>query len=72
MDKWFHVITDLQRDMGLREIALKIGTSTTTLWRYKAGLSEPRYTEGQKLLALHASICSKYGTPPIAQLACGS
>ena len=72
MEKWFYIITDLERDMSLREIAIKIGTSTTTVWRYKSGMSEPRYSEGQKLLALHASNLSKYGTPPIALFVCGS
>jgi transcriptional regulator with XRE-family HTH domain len=72
MEKWFFIIASIERGMSLREIAIKIGTSKSSVHRYKSGLSEPRYSEGQKLLAIHASICSKYGTDTSAELACDS
>jgi len=65
-DYWFRIITELEQHMGLREIAEKVGTSTTSLFRIKAGEYEPRHSAGERLIALHRMrICSIGGTPPV-------
>jgi len=62
-DYWFRVIVDLERrGLSLRCIAAKTGTSKSALGRYKEGITEPRYSEGMRLIALSKLICPEYGT----------
>lgn len=70
---WFRIIVELEKSIPLRTIASKTGSSITALCRYKTGVNEPRYSVGQKLLALHkyretlTVICSDNGLPPEAE-----
>ena len=50
---WFRIITELERGMSLLDIAAKVGCSDSSLCRYKAGVGEPRYSVGHRLIALH-------------------
>jgi len=62
-DYWFHIITDLERQMSLLDIATKVGCSDSSLCRYKAGIGEPRFSVGNRLIALHR-IYPARGMPP--------
>lgn len=55
-DYWFRVITDLEAIMSLDCMGKKVGCSDSSLCRYKAGLQEPRWSVGNRLISLHRAI----------------
>ena len=68
MTDWFKIITDLERagisntELGRRCRPRKKpeqGRDRNTIHKWKMGYSEPPYSEGQQILAIHASFVSK-------------
>lgn len=64
---WFRIISELEAHLSLNQIAQKVGTSDSSLVRYKAGMGEPRFSVGNKLIGLHRLLTVIYpanGMPP--------
>ncbi|TDB26701.1 hypothetical protein ATCM_02995 [Stenotrophomonas sp. ATCM1_4] len=56
---WFQVLVDLGRcGVPASSAAAAIGISKTTVWGWKQG-AEPKFADGEKLVALWAGITGK-------------
>lgn len=56
---WFRVLADLQRcRLHTRAVARRLGVGKTTVHGWKSG-SEPRHSDGERLIALWCHATSK-------------
>jgi hypothetical protein len=53
---WNRIITELEEHLPLRVIGRLLHKTKPTVWGWKVG-SEPKESDGRRLLALHAKYC---------------
>lgn len=56
MADWFNIILDLEGRLTLKQIGVHIGRDAATIYRYKAEITEPKHSDGEKLIQLHKVI----------------
>ncbi len=66
MTDWFKILSDLDHaGVNNSEVARRMGRSASTVYRWKMNEAEPSYSDGVRLMEIHAYVTSSANGNPL-------